>query len=74
MHGIGDRFHLEKWNTRGLDWHTPLAYNHSMIFIETSLFTSRILMLYAYLKNERENLSPDQIALMREIAKEFKNE
>ncbi len=34
----------------------------------------KILMLYAYLKNERENLSPDQIALMREVAKEFKNE
>ena len=111
-----------------------MAYNLSMIFVETSLFTQRIvqvmdddtycelqehltahpdaglvivgsggvrkirwrgsgrgkrggsrmiyywnnddqiLMLYVYLKNERENLTPEQIAMMREIAKEFKNE
>ena len=31
-------------------------------------------MLYVYLKNERENLTPNQISMMREIAKEFKNE
>ena len=117
-----------------LDTTTPMAYNISMIFIETSLFTQRIvqimdddaygelqehlaahpeagpviigsggvrkirwrgssrgkrggsrliyywdnghqiLMLYAYLKNERENLTPEQISMMREIAKEFKHE
>ncbi len=34
----------------------------------------QILMLYVYLKNERENLTPNQISMMREIAKEFKNE
>jgi len=34
----------------------------------------KILMLYAYLKNEREDLSTKQLALMREIAKEFKDE
>lgn len=37
-------------------------------------YGDKILMLYAYLKNEREDLSPEQVALMREIAKEFKNE
>ena len=117
-----------------LDKDTPVAYNYIVIFIETSLFTTRIvrlmddddyrelqkhlgehpdsgavivgsggvrkirwsgsgrgkrggsrliyywnygdkiLMLYAYLKNEREDLSPEHVALMREIAKEFKNE
>jgi len=31
-------------------------------------------MLYVYLKNERENLTPEQVAMMREITKEFKNE
>ena len=34
----------------------------------------QILMLYAYLKNERENLTPEQLSMMREIAKEFKHE
>ena len=34
----------------------------------------QILMLYVYLKKERENLTPEQISMMREIAKEFKNE
>ena len=34
----------------------------------------QILMLYVYLKNEREDLTPEQISMMREIAKEFKNE
>jgi hypothetical protein len=34
----------------------------------------QILMLYVYLKNERENLTPEQVAMMREITKEFKNE
>ena len=117
-----------------IDTPTPMAYNMGMIFVETSLFTRRIvqamdddtygelqehltahpdagaviigsggvrkirwrgssrgkrggsrliyywdcgnqiLMLYVYLKNERENLTPDQISMMREIAKEFKNE
>ena len=117
-----------------IDASTPMAYNLSMIFVETSLFTQRIvqvmdddaygelqehlaehpdagamiagsggvrkirwrgsgrgkhggsrliyywdfeyqiLMLYVYMKNERENLTPDQISMMREIAKEFKNE
>ena len=37
-------------------------------------FGYQILMLYVYMKNERENLTPDQISMMREIAKEFKNE
>ena len=37
-------------------------------------FGERILMLYAFLKNERENLSQEQISAMREIAKEFKDE
>ena len=31
-------------------------------------------MLYVYLKNERENLTSEQISMMREITKEFKNE
>ena len=31
-------------------------------------------MLYVYLKKERENLTQEQVAMMREIAKEFKNE
>jgi len=117
-----------------IDASTPMAYNLSMIFVETSLFTRRIvqvmdddaygelqehlaehpdagamiagsggvrkirwrgsgrgkrggsrliyywdfgyqiLMLYVYMKNERENLTPVQISMMREIAKEFKNE
>ena len=117
-----------------VDGTTPMAYNAGMIFVETSLFTQRIvqvmdddayaelqehlathpdagpvivgsggvrkirwrgsnrgkrggsrliyywdngcqiLMLYVYLKNERENLTPEQISMMREIAKEFKNE
>ena len=30
--------------------------------------------MYVYLKRERENLTPNQISMMREIAKEFKNE
>ena len=34
----------------------------------------RILMLYVYLKNERENLTPDQVRLMRQIAEEYKHE
>ena len=37
-------------------------------------FGDRILMLYVFLKNERENLSREQVSAMREIAKEFKNE
>ena len=37
-------------------------------------FGERILMLYVFLKKERENLSQEQIAAMREIAKEFRNE
>ncbi|MBQ7189808.1 MAG: type II toxin-antitoxin system RelE/ParE family toxin [Kiritimatiellae bacterium] len=35
---------------------------------------NQILMLYVYLKNERENLTPEQVSMMREVAKEFKNE
>ena len=31
-------------------------------------------MLYVYLKKERENLTQEQVSMMREIAKEFKNE
>ncbi|MBR4171458.1 MAG: type II toxin-antitoxin system RelE/ParE family toxin [Kiritimatiellae bacterium] len=34
----------------------------------------QILMLYVYLKNERENLTPEQVSMMREVAKGFKNE
>ena len=31
-------------------------------------------MLYVYLKKERENLTQEQVSMMREIAKAFKNE
>ncbi len=33
-----------------------------------------ILMLYVYLKNERENLTSEQKKLMRQIAEEYKHE
>ena len=117
-----------------IDVRTPLVYNWGMIFMETKLFTSRILdamsddeyaalqhhlankpdagaiipgtggvrkvrwsgsgrgkrggsrliyywdcgdrilMLYVYLKNERENLTQEQKKLMRQIAEGYKNE
>lgn len=117
-----------------IDVDTPMVYNMLMIFVETILFTSRILdamsddeyaglqnhlsqhpdagalipgaggvrkvrwagsgrgkrggsrliyywdcgdrilMLYVYLKNERENLTEGQKKLMREIAEGYKHE
>lgn len=37
-------------------------------------FGEHILMLYVYMKNERENLSPAQKELMRQIAEGYKHE
>ena len=37
-------------------------------------FCDKILMLYVYLKNERENLTEEQKQLMKQIAKEYKHE
>ena len=120
--------------TYAIDAYTPMVYNVRMIFVETRLFTSRILdamsddeyaglqnhlsqhpdagalipgtggvrkvrwagsgrgkrggsrliyywdcgdrilMLYVYLKNERENLTEGQKKLMKEIAEGYKHE
>jgi hypothetical protein len=37
-------------------------------------FCDKILMLYVYLKNERENLTEEQKRLMKQIAEEYKHE
>ena len=34
----------------------------------------RVLMLYVYLKNERENLTEEQKRMMKKIAEEYKHE
>ena len=34
----------------------------------------KILMLYVYLKNERDNLTEEQKRLMKQIAEEYKHE
>ncbi len=68
-----------------------MAYNIIMVFLETSVFTKRIVecltdseyaefqnylmeMLYAYLKNEREDLTRSQLKILAEITKESINE
>jgi len=37
-------------------------------------FRDRILMLYVYRKNERENLTEEQKKSIRQVAKEYKHE
>jgi hypothetical protein len=37
-------------------------------------FGDKILMLYVYLKNERDNLTEEQKRLMKQIAEEYKHE
>ena len=56
-----------------LDRCTRLAYNMHMIFIETHIFTSRITQSVSdedYLKNERENITPEQLKTLRKLVEE----
>ena len=44
-----------------------------MIFIETHIFTSRITQSVSdedYLKNERENITPEQLKTLRKLVEE----
>ncbi len=119
------------WISSTVDNYTPLAYNHGMIFIETSIFTKEIerlipdedyrmlqtaimfrpdagqlirggaglrkirwslpgkgkrgslrviyywdppdtiFMLFPYKKNDQENLTPEQLKLLRSLVKEW---
>jgi hypothetical protein len=44
------------------------------VILQTIQMLVKILMLYVYLKNERDNLTEEQKRLMKQIAEEYKHE
>ncbi len=53
----------------GVDFYTPLAYPHEE-FREWAVRQDLILMLLAYGKAERDDLTPRQLKLLRRVVEE----